>query len=291
MTGYARTEGRDETQAWVWDLRSVNGKGLDVRCRLPAGFETLDRPVRERLAKAFSRGSVNVGLTVSRAAGAGAGLAIDRAWLDALIALAEDAARAHPGLRPTSVGELIQVRGVAEPADAPAGDEETAARDASILAGFDAAVAALAAARRAEGSRIAEVVAALVEEIAALVDAAAASAAAQPAALKDRLRRQVAELLEASALPEARIAAEAALLATRFDVREELDRLKSHIAAARNLLAQKGPVGRRFDFLCQEFNREANTLCSKSADAELTAVGLDLKTAIDRLREQIQNIE
>ncbi len=294
MTGFARTEGRDAARgvAWVWDLRSVNGKGLDVRCRLPGGLETLEKPVRDRLAAAFSRGSVNVSLSLSRDAGE-TGLRVNRAWLESLIAASAEICAAHPGaVRAPSFDGLLQVKGVVESADLSA---ETAAGDAELnallLADFDRAVAALAQSRAEEGGRIAAVIAGQVDEIEILVGRAQTAAAARPEAQKAKLRRLIAELLETAEMPEDRLAQEMALIVTRYDVREELDRLVSHIVAARALLAQGTGIGRKFDFLCQEFNREANTLCSKSSDAELTAVGLELKTVIDRLREQIQNIE
>ncbi len=292
MTGYARVEGRaDDGTAWVWDLRSVNGKSLDARLRLPPGCEPLEKPVRDRLAQSVQRGSVSVSLTLSRPAAA-QGLAINRAWLETLIAAAEDVRARHPGaVAPPAFDGLLQVKGVIDTAEAPPEEGAEAALHARLLADFDRAAAALAAARADEGARIGAVVAEHIDAVARLVAAAEATEAARPEARKDRLARQVAELLDTTTLPEERVAQELALLVTRFDIREELDRLASHIVAARALLAEATGIGRKFDFLCQEFNREANTLCSKSSDAALTAVGLELKTVIDRLREQIQNIE
>jgi uncharacterized protein (TIGR00255 family) len=295
MTGYARAEGRDAAKgvAWVWDLRSVNGKGLDLRCRLPGGYEPLEKPLRDRLSAAFSRGSISVSLSLVRDAAA-IGLRLNQAWLDVLIDAAAETIFRHPGaVLPPAFDGLLQVKGVVESADLPdpasAAEEEALA--AALLADFDRAVAALAQSRAEEGERIAAVVAAQVDEIETLVGRAQDCAAARPEAQKAKLHRLVAELLETAEMPEDRLAQELALIVTRIDVREELDRLGSHIVAARTLLAQGVGIGRKFDFLCQEFNREANTLCSKSSDAELTSVGLALKTVIDRLREQIQNIE
>lgn len=292
MTGYARVEGRaDDGTAWVWDLRSVNGKSLDARLRLPPGCEPLEKPVRDRLAQSVQRGSVSVSLTLSRPAAAH-GLAINRVWLETLIAAAAETCARHPGaVTPPAFDGLLQVKGVIDTAEAPPEEGAEAALHARLLADFDRAADALAAARAEEGARIGAVVAEHIDAVARLVAAAEATEAARPEARKDRLARQVAELLDATTLPEERIAQELALLVTRFDIREELDRLASHIVAARALLAEASGIGRKFDFLCQEFNREANTLCSKSSDAALTAVGLELKTVIDRLREQIQNIE
>lgn len=292
MTGYARVEGRAEDgAAWVWDLRSVNGKSLDVRLRLPSGCEPLEKPLRDRLAQSLQRGSVSVSLSLARPVAA-QGLAINKPWLETLIAAAAETCARHPGaVTPPRFDGLLQVKGVIDIAEAPPEDGVEAALHAQLLADFDRAAAALAAARAEEGARIGAVVADHIDTIARLVAAAEATDAARPEARKERLARQVAELLEAATLPEERIAQELALLVTRFDIREELDRLASHIAAARALIAEAVGIGRKFDFLCQEFNREANTLCSKSSDAALTAVGLELKTVIDRLREQIQNIE
>jgi len=293
MTGFARVEGRDAATGteWVWDLRSVNGKGLDARFRLPAGFEPLEKPVREALAAVLSRGSINVSLSVSRPVAA-AGLAINAAWLETLIAVAAETRARFPGqVEAPAFDGLLQVKGVVETAETPTDEAAETALRALLLADFDRAVAALSAARADEGARIAAVIVEHVDTIAALVARAETTASARTDTRKERLSRQVADLLETTSLPEDRLAQELALLVTRFDVREELDRLVSHIVAARDLLARGQGIGRKFDFLCQEFNREANTLCSKSSDAELTAVGLDLKTTIDRLREQVQNIE
>ncbi len=292
MTGFARVEGRAEDgTAWVWDLRSVNGKSLDVRLRMPPGLEVLEKPVRERLAAAAARGSVNVSLSVVRPAAA-QGLAINQAWLETLIRTGAEVCARHPGaVTPPGFDGLLQVKGVIEASEAAAQDGDAAALQAALLAEFDRAVAELKTARAEEGARIGAVVIDHIDAIERLVAEAEACDAARPEARKERLNRLVADLLETTTLPEDRITQELALLVTRFDVREELDRLASHIAAARVLIAEARGIGRKFDFLCQEFNREANTLCSKSSDAALTAVGLELKTVIDRLREQIQNIE
>lgn len=292
MTGFARVEGRSpDGTAWVWDLRSVNGKSLDVRFRLPQGCESLEKPLRDRVGASLVRGSVNIGLSLARAARL-SGLGINAAWLETLIAAAAETLARHPGtVAPPSFDGLLQVKGVVETAEAPADDSSEAALHGLILADFDRALAALAEARADEGQRIAKVVVEQVDTIERLVKAAEAAEAARPEARKDRLARMIGELLETTTLPEDRIAQELALLVTRYDIREELDRLASHIAAARDLFAEGQGIGRKFDFLCQEFNREANTLCSKSADATLTGIGLELKTVIDRLREQIQNIE
>ena len=292
MTGFARVEGRaPDGTTWVWDLRSVNGKSLDVRFRLPQGCEFLEKPLRDRVGASLIRGSVNIGLSLTRAARQ-SGLAINAEWLETLLEAAAETLARHPGtLAPPTFDGLLQVKGVVETAEAPADDTAEAALHGLLLADFDRAIAALAAARADEGARIAKVVVEQVDTIERLISEAEAAEAARPEARKDRLARMVGELLETTTLPEDRIAQELALLVTRYDIREEIDRLASHIVAARALLAEGQGIGRKFDFLCQEFNREANTLCSKSADATLTGIGLELKTVIDRLREQIQNIE
>lgn len=286
MTGFARAVGGDERLSWAWEARSVNGKGLDLRLRLPGGWERLDPPARALAAKRFKRGNLSATLEVKAVAGRSA-LAINEALLGALVERCE-AAGESPRL-----DRLLQVRGVVETADETADDPEAlAARERAILASFAEALDALSAARAAEGARTADVISARLEEIAALTEEAAVCADAQPTAIRDRLARQIEELTEGrGGLDAERVAQEAAALAVRADVREELDRLRGHGEAARGLLAEGGAVGRRFDFLCQEFNREANTLASKSSALALTRIGLSLKAAIDQMREQVQNIE
>ncbi len=299
MTGFARAQGRlEEVQAasWAWEVRSVNGRGLDVRLRLPPGFESLDVPARAAVGRQLARGSVTVTLTVEAPRDVTA-YAVNHALLETLAATAADVARRHPHLAPARIDGLLGLRGVLESANSEAAtDAEAEAarerRDAALLISLDQALSALGAARREEGARLDAVVAGILDQVESLRRRAAALAATQPDALRERLRQQVAALLEAGPVPsEERLHQEAAMLAVKADVREELDRLTAHVAAARDLLKVQGAVGRRLDFLCQEFNREANTLCSKSTDTELTAVGLALKAAIDQMREQVQNIE
>jgi uncharacterized protein (TIGR00255 family) len=294
MTGFARAEGVDAADLhpglhWAWEVKSVNGRNLEVRCRLPPGFETLEPAARAAVAERFKRGNVSLGLTLAHG-GEPPRARINRGLLDQLIALAAELGKKA---EPPRLDSLLAVRGVVEVVEeAEPSEEQRAARLARMTETLGRALAALAAMRHEEGGRLATLVGQHLNAIETLRQGAAATAAAQPAALKARLRAQVDALLEASpALPEERLAHEAALLVTKADVREELDRLAAHVAAARKLLAEGGAVGRKFDFLCQEFNREANTLCSKSADVELTAIGLELKAAIDQLREQVQNIE
>jgi uncharacterized protein (TIGR00255 family) len=287
MTGFARTEGEAAGTAWAWELRGVNGRGLELRFRLPPGMDALEPALREAAARVLRRGNINANLTVRRAE-AGR-LAVDAATLDQLLALALELHARIPGSAPPRAEALLGLPGVLR-ANAPA--EDAAAPTAAIAAGFQEALDQLVAARRAEGSRLAATLGGLLDEIAGLHAAATAQAADQPAAQRARLLETVKSLLrEVPPLPEERIAQEVALLAARADVREELDRLASHLVAAHALLAEGAYIGRRFDFLVQELNREANTLCSKSASAALTTTGLRLKATIEQLREQVQNIE
>ncbi len=287
MTGFGRAAGEQDQLGWAWELRSVNARGLDLRLRLPPGFDALELPLREAAGRHVKRGSLTANLTVRRAAAAT--LAVDAPALEALLRIALDVARRIPDAPAPRAEALLAIPGVLRSA-AP---EEGADRyGPAILRGFDAALAALLAMRRAEGARLAAVLGRLLDEITILHATATLEAADQPALQRARLLEGVQALLHAvPPLPEERIAQEVALLAARSDVREELDRLTSHIAAAHALLAESAPIGRRFDFLVQEFAREANTLCSKSASAALTATGLRLKAAIEQLREQVQNIE
>jgi uncharacterized protein (TIGR00255 family) len=296
MTGFARAEGVDAADLhpglhWAWEAKSVNGRNLEVRCRLPPGFESLEAGARAALAERFKRGNVALTLTLARG-GEPPRARINRELLDQLMALAAEYAGKGKAEAPR-LDTLLAVRGVVEVVEeAEPSEEQRAVRLTRMNETLARALVALAAMRHEEGGRLAALVSQHLDLIEELRQRAAATAAAQPAALKARLKAQVDALLEASpALPEERLAHEAALLVTKADVREELDRLAAHVAAARKLLAEGGAVGRKFDFLCQEFNREANTLCSKSVDVELTTIGLDLKAAIDQLREQVQNIE
>ena len=291
MTGFARVEGHDGALNWVWELKSVNAKALDLRFRLPAGFEALEVPLRASLNQRLRRGSITANLTVTKGAGA-AGLRINREALAAVMALARELAAEIEDAAPPRIDGLLALRGVIEAAE-EVPDEAARERQATLLAAsFERALASLAVMRENEGGRLETVLSARLAEIAALVKGAETSAAAQPSAIKARLKELVAALTEAvPALPEERLAHEAALVIAKADIREELDRLSAHLAAARGLMTEGGAIGRRFDFLCQEFNREANTLCSKSADLELTRIGLGLKAAIEQLREQVQNIE
>lgn len=291
MTGYARAQGATPQFSWIWEAKSVNGKGLEVRLRLPPGFDSLEIPARERVAKAAKRGNINLSLNVLRQAQA-ATPAINRALLDSYLALAVELAREHDLPTPSAEG-VMGLRGVIESAEEAQLDEAgLKERDALLLASLDEALLGLGTMRKAEGTRMAQVLTDELAEIERLAQAARETAALRPDAIKTRFKAQIDELLESQPpVPEDRLAQELALLIAKGDVREELDRLGAHVQAARDMLAATDPVGRRLDFLCQEFNRESNTLCSKSSDVDLTRIGLSLKAVIEQFREQVQNIE
>ncbi|MEI9981956.1 MAG: YicC/YloC family endoribonuclease [Aliidongia sp.] len=290
MTGFARVEGQIEGFAWVWEVRSVNGKALDLRFRLPPGYDSLEAPLKARLAEIAKRGSINATLSITEQSKP-ASLKINETVLGQVLELMR-ALENRLDAAPPRLDGVLGIRGVIEQSEEALDPEQREARLGIVTASFADALVALAAARAAEGERLHAVLAAKLDEIAGSVAAAERSAAAQPDAIRARFKKQMAMLFEGvPPLPEERLAQELALLIGRADIREELDRLTAHIAAARDLLAEGVNVGRKFDFLCQEFNREANTLCSKSADLELTRLGLSLKAAIEQLREQVQNIE
>jgi uncharacterized protein (TIGR00255 family) len=291
MTGFARAEGRDDRAAWTWEVRSVNGRGLDSRLRLPPGYERIEGPARDLFAKHLKRGNVQATLTVTAVGGASK-ITVNRDVLEQAIHLAGELAHRLPSARPPSVDGLLGLRGVIETVDHEPSAEERDRREAAIIGDFDQALIRLVLARGGEGHKLAEALRARLDEIEAMMRAAEKLAATQPQAIQARLKKNVTALLEASpAMSSERLAQEVALLAAKADLREELDRLKAHVGQARELIAAGAGVGRRLDFLCQEFNREANTLCSKSEDIDLTRIGLDLKAAIEQMREQIQNIE
>ncbi len=290
MTGFARTAGQDERMSWTWEARSVNGRSLDIRIRVPSGFEAVEQAVRAAATKQFHRGNVSLSLTIDRS-GTQPAYRLNQALLDQVFALREELAD-RIQTEPPSLEGLLSVRGMLEVAEVEEDEQTVAARETAITDSGLEVLANLAAARGEEGARLGVLIDGHLKTIAALTEEAAASDAAQPEAHRERLHRLVAELMEADAsLPEERLAHEVALLVGKSDVREELDRLKAHVTAAHDLVAEDAAIGRRFDFLCQELNRESNTLCSKSADVVLTRTGLALKAAIEQLREQIQNVE
>jgi uncharacterized protein (TIGR00255 family) len=286
MTGFARAEGTAAGVNWTWELRSVNGRGLDLRLRLPPGWDALEPALREAATRVLRRGNVTANLSVKR--DAQGRLVADPAMLEQVLALALDLHARVPGSPVPRAEALLALPGVLRPAEPDDAIDDPGA----VVAGFRSALASLVAARQAEGARLAATLSSLLDEIAALHRQAATEAADQPELQRARVMENLAALLrEAPSMPEERIAQEVALLAARADVREEIDRLASHIEAARALLGEAANIGRRFDFLVQEFNREVNTLCSKSASLALTATGLKLKAGIEQMREQVQNIE
>ena len=290
MTGFARRDGAHGAWTWSVEARSVNGRNLEVRFRGPPGFDALERIARDGGQARFQRGQINVGIQAKRSGNAGKAR-IDTAELERLIALSIPYV-AFGQVAPPRFDGLLAVPGVIETSDDADDPDQRKALEAAMAASIGEALDGLKVARDEEGAALAAVLTGLVDRIETLRADAEGQAAAQGPALKERYRLRIAELAgEGAANLEERIVQEAAMLAMKADVREELDRLSAHVAGARTLLADGGPAGRRLDFLAQEFMREANTLCSKSASSALTATGLDLKAAIEQFREQIQNVE
>jgi uncharacterized protein (TIGR00255 family) len=290
MTGFARAEGSHEGAAWHWEVRSVNGRGLDVRLRLPSGSELLEPKVREAVARHVTRGSLTISLSSEGGAG-GQEIRLNERALTQVMQIA-DRLRDLTNATPPRVDGLIAIKGVLDIVEPQQDAELAAVRGEAMLKSLDGALIALVAARAAEGARLASTLNGQLDEIERLVRVVQQSPARTREAIEARLKEQVSRLLDAgNGFDPARLHQEAVLLATRADVEEELQRLVSHIGAARELVAENGAVGRQLDFLAQEFNREANTLCSKASDIEITRAGLALKTVIDQLREQVQNIE
>ncbi|HTO28606.1 MAG TPA: YicC/YloC family endoribonuclease [Devosia sp.] len=289
MTGYARAAGAVAGASFACEVKSVNGRGLDIRLRLAPGQDGLESDIRQLIGKMISRGSLTFSLTVERD-GAGGDLLINRQALATVLAAIDELGGRIPAA-PPSLDGILGLKGVLEQRDRPMSSDAEEALASAILDGASQALVDLVLARRHEGNQIAAILRDRLDEIEALVQRAESHPARSRDVILAKLRQQVADLAADIAIPEERLAQEALLLATKADIREELDRLTAHIATARQLITGGGAVGRRLDFLAQEFNREANTLCSKSNAVELTAIGLDLKAAIDQLREQVQNIE
>ena len=290
MTGFGRAAGEAEGATILVELRSVNARGLDIRTRLAPGFDWLDADIRKQVADALQRGTVQVYLSVQRE-GAASQIVVNHEALDAVLA-AIDEISARTRVRKPAPEGILALKGVLETRETELTPDAEEALRAAVRRTVATALAALVAARREEGCRVGAVLVGQVAEIERLVALAEVHPSRSREAIRARLAAQVAELGETGVgLSEERLAQEALLLATKADIREELDRFAAHIGAARALLTQGGPVGRKLDFLAQEFNREANTLCSKSNDVGLTAIGLDLKAVIDQLREQVQNLE
>lgn len=292
MTGFARALGENGPVRWTWELRSVNGKSLDVRIRIPAGLETLEQKIRERCGKVLRRGNVSVGLSMQRDQAENR-LQVNEPALESVLSAIKLLEGRIPNVAPPTLDGILAQKGVFELKEQEDDEAAQQALHAALLTSLDAALIDLVDMRHTEGSAIGKIVHQQVVTIATLTQAAEDLPARQPEAIKARLKKLVADLLEAAEaqLDEQRLHQEAVFLATKADIREELDRLHAHVSAVRELLDTGGAIGRRLDFLAQEFNREANTLCSKSNDVDLTAIGLDLKAVIDQMREQIQNLE
>ena len=290
MTGFAEAHGSREGARWRWEAKSVNGRGLDLRLRLPPGFDGIEAVARQLANERFKRGSLQVQLTFEAGESVRA-LKVDPVALAAAVRIAQEVA-SETGLAPARVDGLLALKGVIVQDDAlPLEAPERGMRDAAIIETLATAFDALVRARATEGQKLHAVLAAQMDDIEKLTKDAANLASMQPQALRDRLAAQVQEMLSGSGISEDRLAQEAALLAVKADIREELDRLHAHVREARVLMASGEAIGRKLDFLSQEFNREANTLCSKSSDIALTRIGLALKATIDQFREQAQNVE
>jgi uncharacterized protein (TIGR00255 family) len=290
MTGFARSDDAIGGTGWHWEVRVVNGRGLDVRLRLPPGYEGLEARVREAAARRLMRGNAGITLAVSRQEGVSE-IRLNETALAQVLAAAERV-RALIGGEPPRVEAVLALKGVLEFVEATESEQEAQARFEAMMASLEKALDDVVAVRAKEGARLRAVLLDQLAEVERLTVAIAASPARSPDSIRQRLREQVDRLLDHSTtFDPARLHQEAVLLATRADIEEELQRLAVHVAAARDLLAADEPVGRKLDFLSQEFNREANTLCSKSNDAEITQMGLRLRAVIDQMREQVQNIE
>ncbi|HRO33692.1 MAG TPA: YicC family protein [Brevundimonas sp.] len=292
MTGFGRAEGAQSGAGgdWSWSVeaRSVNGRNLDVKFRGPPGFDGLEAAAKAAAQARFARGQVTIGVQAKRAEAGAAGLIVNAEVLDRYLKLANDLVQG--GAAPATADGLLSLRGVLEIPEEVEDEAARAALQSAIAADIDRALEALKASRAREGAQLAPVIGGFIDRIEALTADAEREAGAQVQAIRDRFARRMAELAPDAPGLEERIYLEAAALAAKADVREELDRLTAHVASARTLL-QQPPAGRKLDFLMQEFMREANTLCSKSATTALTATGLDLKAVIEQLREQVQNVE
>ncbi len=289
MTGFARAEGEHAGQRWIWELKSVNGRGLDLKLRVPQGFDALEPAARAAATQRFKRGSIQATLSFAREAGEVGAVKIDLELVERLVQAGETfGSRVE---KPRWDG-LLGLRGVMLGEDAATmSEEERAAFEAALLLGFTRALDALAEARQGEGRMLAVALGEAADRMDALIAAARKSAAAAPAAALERIRQRLEALAPEVKMDPARLAQEAAIAATRADVQEELERLAAHALELRALLTKPEPAGRRLDFLGQELTREANTLCSKSSDLELTRIGLDLKTVVDQIKEQAANVE
>jgi len=290
MTGFARSHGTSGSYTFEWELKSVNAKGLDVRMRLPAGWDDVELGARKRVTDLLSRGTIYANLTVKRSAAAST-IRINEEVLAEVMRIATQVAGRIDAVAP-SIDGLLSIKGVIEVAEPEVGEAEEQAARQAVAAAFDEALAGLIEMRRREGAALGGILGQRLDQLEQSARRAEAAPGRQPDAIRARLAEQIAILLDASdRLDPDRLHQEALLMATKADIREELDRIASHIAQARDLLAKGGPVGRRLDFLSQEFNREVNTCCSKSNDLELTNIGLEMKNLVEQFREQVQNLE
>ena len=291
MTGFSRVAGENAATSIAWELKSVNGKAIEVRLRVPPGYERLEPAVRQAIQKRFSRGNFQVTLTVGKAAGVGVQPVVNEEFLKDLAGLSKRLQEQF-GLAPARADGLLALRGVLEVPEQAETEEMRAETDAVLLSTLESGIASLESARIAEGEALRRLLLGHIDSIEALTARAEVDPSREPATIRARIAEQVALLMDASAgLDESRLHMEAAFLATKADIREEIDRLKTHIASGRSLLAAGGAIGRKLDFLAQEFNRESNTLCSKSNAGTVTAIGLELKAVVDQFREQVQNLE
>ena len=290
MTGFARTQGSAGAWSWAWEIKSVNGKGLDVRLRLPGGWEGLEAGLKQIASRVLGRGSVNANLTMTRA-DAAVSVRVNEDVLRA-IALSVGKVAADLNAPPVRLESLLNLKGVLEIAESEDSEAERRAAEQAVIAGFEAALGDLVAMRAQEGAALGLVLNERLDAIAALTAQAEANPTRQAEAIRTKLAEQIRVLMDTGAnFDPDRLHQEALMLASKVDVREELDRLVAHVAAARAMLGEGGAVGRKLDFLAQEFNRETNTLCSKANDVSLTAIGLELKGVVEQFREQVQNIE
>lgn len=290
MTGFARSHGTSGPYAFEWELKSVNAKGFDLRLRLPPGWDEIEASAKKRAGELLSRGTVYANLNVKRS-NAVAQVRINEDVLSAVVKVATQLAGKIDAVAP-SVDGLLAIKGVIEVVEPESDEEEDKAARAAAMAAFEKALTDLVDMRRREGATLGQVLGARMDEIEKLARRAEAAPGRKPEAIRARLAEQVATLMQSSdRFDQDRLAQEALLIATKADIREELDRIASHIAQARDMIGKGGPVGRRLDFLAQEFNREVNTCCSKSNDIELTNTGLEMKNVVEQFREQVQNLE
>jgi uncharacterized protein (TIGR00255 family) len=290
MTGFARGHGVCGPYSWAWELKSINAKGLDFRLRLPVGWDAVEGPVRNSSAQVLTRGTVYGTLSVDRH-GAAPIVRVNEAVLAAVLAALKNLSGQVDAVAPRLDG-ILSLKGVFDIIEPDESEQDRQAAEAAVIAGFETTLAELALMRRHEGESLRRVLSQRLEEIASLVARADAAPGRHPEAIKKRIAEQVAMLLDSSnRLDPDRLHQEAILIASKADIREEIDRLASHVAQVERLMAAGGSIGRRLDFLAQELNREANTLCSKSNDVELTNIGLELKGVVEQFREQVQNLE